>query len=514
MPTRLTTTLSSTACRNRTRPELRDYEAVIVENDQLRVTVLPSLGGRILQIEDRHSGGYYLHDNRCVRPTRVPPRWNFLSLGIELSFPYAHSPTGTEPVGYELIEDAKTGMAGVAVGETERQWGLSWRAEIRLYPGFRGVVVAVRGWNATDTPRQVQWWSNAAQPGSRDVEFVYPPEPFVAHIDGEGAGHWPMFKGVDLRWHRSYDRMVGVFMEPTASDWFGIYHHERGWGLLHLADPHELPGKKLWSFGSSGQTADWSLSMTRDGDINVEIQAGIPTLQNQKLAFGPGAELAFSEIWIPVDDRQELDDGRRPTHAACARRLGGIAPTAKRLPPPGRESLWAQLLAAYDTRNVHYLQENSGPADGEWPPLGLALDDALRWAAGTAGGAWTTALGIWLAAHEHWPEAKASFQQAAHAEVPSVVALACLGLIRWRIDRDLKAAWPLIDQALTLRPDGSLFVQANSLLRELNRLEERRRLLARWSDADDFRRIETQAELLLDGGDAEGCLRLLNDTLW
>ena len=318
--------------RNLPKPELREYQAAIIENEYLKVTVLPSLGGRIMQIEDRKTGGYYLHDNRCVRPARVPPRWNFISMGIELSFPYAHSPTGTEPVDYELIEDAKTGMAGIAVGEMERQWGLCWRAEIRLYPGFRGVVVAVRAWNSTDKNRQVQWWSNAAQPGSRDVEFVYPPEPFVAHIDGEGTGHWPMFKNVDLRWHRTYDRMVGAFMEPTASDWFGIYHHERGWGLLHLSDPNELPGKKLWSFGSNGQTADWSLTMTRDGGTSVEIQSGIPTLQNRKLDFKPGDELLFSEIWMPVDERQELDDGRRPTFAECVRSLGGIVPAFKKLP--------------------------------------------------------------------------------------------------------------------------------------------------------------------------------------
>jgi len=500
--------------RNLPQPELQDYNAVIVENDLLRVTVLPSLGGRILQIEDIRTGGCYLHDNRSVRPTRIPPRWNYLSLGIEMSFPYAHSPTGAEPVGYELLEDKESGMAGVAVGETEGQWGLSWRAEIRLYPGFRGVVVAVRCWNSTDVTRDVQWWSNAAQPGNRDVEFVFPNEPFVAHIDGEGIGHWPTFKDVDLRWHRTYDRMVGAFMEPTKSDWFGIYHHEREWGLLHLADPRELPGKKLWSFGSSGQTADWSLTMTRDGDTTVEIQAGIPTLQGDKINFPPGAELAFSEMWVPVDARKELDDGHRLTYAECARRVGGIVPAAKRPLPHDEETVWDQLLKAYNTQDISFLEENAARAVGDWPPTGLPLHDALIWAAQTAGDAWTTALGIWHAAHERWPEAKESFQTALQADPNSAVALACFGLIQWRIDQLPTAAWPLIDLSLSLRQDGSLFVHANNLLRELGRTADRLDLLARWTDDDDFRRTEVHAEILLDSGDTEGGLRMLVETKW
>jgi hypothetical protein len=194
------------ALENDPVPRLQDHEAVEIENGILRVTVLPSLGGRIYQIEDLSTGGLYLHENRCVRPTRVPPRWNFISLGIEHNFPYAHAATGNEPVGWEFL--SKGDAAGVAVGCREPQWGLCWRTEVWLHPGFRGVVVSTRCWNDTDTARDVQWWSNCAQPGASDTEFVYPGEPYEAHIDGQGSGVWPMFHGIDLRWHKNYNRMM------------------------------------------------------------------------------------------------------------------------------------------------------------------------------------------------------------------------------------------------------------------------------------------------------------------
>ena len=117
---------------NRREPVRKVYRSVVVENESLRVTVIPDLGGRVYQIEDRETGAAYLHDNRCVRPVRIPPRWNFLSLGMELNFPYTHSPTGTDPVAYELIRDDEAEMVGVAVGEQEKQWGLSWRVSVRI----------------------------------------------------------------------------------------------------------------------------------------------------------------------------------------------------------------------------------------------------------------------------------------------------------------------------------------------------------------------------------------------
>jgi hypothetical protein len=500
------------AVRNHPQPELKDYHAIVIENGLLRVTVLPSLGGRIYQIEDVATGSLYLHENRCVRPTRVPPRWNFISLGIEHNFPYAHSPTGTEEVCYEVVETGN--YAAAAVGFREPQWGLSWRTEVRLYSDFRGVVVSTCCWNDTDTARQVQWWSNCAQPGSSDVEFVFPNEPFVAHIDGEGTGEWPIFKGVDLRWHRTYDRMVGVFIEPTTTDWFGIYHHERGWGLLHLADPLELSGKKLWSFGNSGSTAEWSLSMTRDGSRNVEIQAGTPGLQSQTNELKPGAEMAFSEIWIPIDQRRDLDDDRRLTYAGCRALLGAIEKPVRRLPAHRPANLWDELAAAYEQRDEVFLADNASRVEGHWPPTHQDLAAPLDWAAASKLEAWMNARGVRYAASGAWQESLESFAHVLRLHERSFVAQALSGLILWKVEKRSAEAREYLLAALSTCRDGELFSQTNQLLREIGDLEGRERLLENWGDKEDERFSEACAELLLDQEDARACLDLLESVPW
>jgi hypothetical protein len=520
------------ALANDPRPIRRVYRSVEIENEFLRVTVLPDLGGRIYQIEDRETGAAYLHENRCVRPTRIPPRWNYISLGIELNFPYTHSPSGNDPVGYELIRDQDDGMIGVAVGEQERQWGLSWRAEVRLHRGYRGVIVAVRGWNDTSVSRAVQWWSNAAQPADGDVEFVFPAEPIVAHIEGEGNGTWPIFNTIDLRRHKNFDRMVGTFHHPSTADWFGIYHHERQWGLLHLADADRLPGKKLWSFGHTGDTSDWTLTMTRDGGRNCEIQAGIPAVQDQHLDLGPGETCTFVEVWQPIDRRSELDDGERPAFADVAESVGGFRDAPRSLPPAGCRVpgfLWRELLKAWradEASRLADLEERLSDEETEWPPSGYAdLEQALAWAEERRPSCtlWPFMRGIHACAMDDWDTAASRLQDVATSAneesgwrrpgTPRAIARALQARILLNVMKQTEGAISLLTEAARELHDGSVLEEADTLLRDQGRTSERRELLPWWPD-EDQRKLEVVASIEIDDDNPRKGLEILLGTPW
>jgi hypothetical protein len=376
------------------------------------------------------------------------------------------------------------------------------------------VVVSTRCWNDTDTARDVQWWSNCAQPGGSDTEFVYPEEPYEAHIDGEGNGIWPMFHDIDLRWHRNYDRMVGAFLKPTVTDWFGIYHHAREWGLLHLADPAKLPGKKLWSFGNTGPTSDWSLTMTRDGDQNVEIQAGIPELQSESHHLPPGGDFSFAEMWIPIDQRGELDEGKRPSFANAAAALGGIDEAPCRLPAQVPVSLWEELLAAHSAGDKCFLTAHADHAAASWPPTSLPLNDALDWAAASGLESWMNARAVWFAAADKWDEALTSLEASLATHPGSFVALALQGLIQWKIRNDATAGRASLEAALVARFDNSTACHLDTLLKEQGDHAARQHLLTRWTDPADYRHGETEADVLLDTGKPQACLDLLENREW
>ena len=60
-----------------------DYRALILENDYLRVTCIPELGGRIWSVLVKATGREMFHHNDVVKPALIAMRGAWISGGIE-----------------------------------------------------------------------------------------------------------------------------------------------------------------------------------------------------------------------------------------------------------------------------------------------------------------------------------------------------------------------------------------------------------------------------------------------
>src|ERR1051325_379609 len=111
-------------------PAPRAFRTVILENDALRIEVAPELGGRVYSLFDKRIGKEILFSNPAVKTARILPIWAFISGGIEVTFPIAHSPTSVAEVG------CTTGQVGdygfIRVGEREARTGMEWVVEFGL----------------------------------------------------------------------------------------------------------------------------------------------------------------------------------------------------------------------------------------------------------------------------------------------------------------------------------------------------------------------------------------------
>jgi tetratricopeptide (TPR) repeat protein len=280
------------------RPE-KSYKAVYLENEYLRVTVLPELGGHLYEIFDKITNRDVLYSNPVMKYAMVALRGAWVSGGIEWNFPDGHTLTTVSPIDY-VTRVEKDGSATVAVGDTERVQRMQWQVIIRLRPGQRAVETEVTLNNRQTVPGRYWYWSTAGAPATADMRFIYPMREAYPHA------FWPVFsfpkeKGVDVGTYREVPNFLSLFARDSKLDYFGVYYEKADWGIVHVADHREMAGKKTWTWGTDENGHIWIDKLTDGGGQYVEFQGGRFETQLEHEFIGPHRVEHFVEYWFPVN---------------------------------------------------------------------------------------------------------------------------------------------------------------------------------------------------------------------
>lgn len=136
--------------------EIREitFDTVVLENPFLKVTLVPSLGGRILGIFDKRGSRDVLPIPRLLRAVGGGHRGARLDAGIEFCFGAADRPNGMGSLSI-LIEEAEDDEAAAAVwlGECLFGHGLSFNARVSLAPDQAAIDVEGRVFNRSWTAK-------------------------------------------------------------------------------------------------------------------------------------------------------------------------------------------------------------------------------------------------------------------------------------------------------------------------------------------------------------------------
>lgn len=487
----------------RTEKESRPhtYQMWALENAHIRALIAPELGGRVYSLRDKRlrtpegregPGAELLYDNRSIKPYRIEPRNSWISAGIELNFPIAHSHTSLEPVASRAYE--ADGRAYVEVGETERRLGLTWLVRFSL--GENDTFLTQETFLHNPTPRSCQWhfWTNAGVDGFDDTEFIYPKATVHVHGSKTERGVWPS----DWKFLGDREGMLGLFWIDQTDIYFGAFQHRLGVGLMHLADPAVVQGMKMWTFGKDG-TREWADLLSDDHRGYAEVQSGAFKTQEELGTFAPGEGAYFIEFWTGAASPEDYRKAVLPKPKLTA-------------PPPqwfGMEHIpearrWLALDIAHQ-RNAPSEIPEYDPAETDWPPTGMELEAALRWAAGHKK-IYRTALGTWLAARGKYKDATAALEGSTDP-----CGMRVQGLMAWRFEKDLPKARRLFE-SLDLIDIGHL-LDHDALLSHCGDHAARAKVLAR-IDADDSRTAERQAHLLVATGRPQEALDLIMKRKW
>ncbi|MFN7938944.1 MAG: DUF5107 domain-containing protein [Bryobacteraceae bacterium] len=275
------------------------WRALTLENEYLRCTVLPDVGGHLYGCLDKLSGKQMFYNNPDLRWDWISLRGAWAAFGIELNFPVAHSWVTVSPVDFAAAEMVD-GAGSVWVANTDRVTGMRWNVEFVLRPGAALLEQVVTLENRTPQRRRYYWWANAeVREEDRRTSFVFPTYLMAPH-DFSQVFTWPSPRaGLDLTEVGNFAEDASYFTHGSREPFFAAYQPTTRLGVAHYADPAEVPGKKLWTWGPNDYPRR---TLSRDGSKSIEIQAGL--FENQQ-TFGylaPFETRRFTEYWMPVRD--------------------------------------------------------------------------------------------------------------------------------------------------------------------------------------------------------------------
>jgi len=290
------------------------YRAVFLENEYVKLIILPEIGGRIHRGLDKTNQYDFFYHQRVIKPALVGLLGPWISGGVEFNWPQHHRPSTFMPVT-SLIEHHADRSATVWLSEHEPMNRMKGMVGIRLYPGKALVEACVQIHNRTPFVQTFLWWANAAVEVHDQYEAFFPPDvTWVADHAKRATIGFPIARGTyygvdytqgaggtDLRWYRNIPVPTSYMVTDSKYDFFGGYDHRSEAGVVHVADHHISPGKKLWTWGCGEFGKAWDRELSDSGAPYVELMAGVYTDNQPDFSWlHPFETRFFRQCWYPI----------------------------------------------------------------------------------------------------------------------------------------------------------------------------------------------------------------------
>lgn len=288
----------------------KTYKAVFLENDYLKVMILPELGGRIQMAYDKVKKRHFVYYNQVIKPALVGLTGPWISGGIEFNWPQHHRPSTFEPVDCTISEN-EDGSKTVWVNEVERMFRTKGMAGFTVYPGKAYIEIKGKLYNRTPFPQTFLWWANPAVKVNDHYQSVFPPDVHAVFDHGKrDVSSFPIAKGVyykvdyapgtDISRYKNIPVPTSYMAVSSKYNFMGGYEHDSKGGLLHVADHHIAPGKKQWTWGNGDFGRTWDQNLTDEDGPYIELMTGVYTDNQPDFSWlQPYEEKTFVQYFMP-----------------------------------------------------------------------------------------------------------------------------------------------------------------------------------------------------------------------
>jgi tetratricopeptide (TPR) repeat protein len=277
-----------------------EWRAIYLENEYLKCSVLPDIGGHLYTCVDKINGKPIFYANPSIKKAEIGYRGAWAAFGVEFNFPVSHNWVSMSPVDFAFARH-DDGSASVTVGNIDRVYGMQWIVELVLRPQSTVLEQRVTLYNRSDVRHRFYWWNNAGVEVWDDSRIQYPMH-FAASHGFTEVQPWPVeADGTDLSVIRNQTKgPVSMFVHGSREPFMGIWNPHTNAGIAHFANYDELPAKKIWSWGVDADGLDWRKTLSDNDSAYAEVQAGLFRNQETYAFLQPRQSISFAEYWMPV----------------------------------------------------------------------------------------------------------------------------------------------------------------------------------------------------------------------
>ena len=295
------------------QPVAHTWHAIYIENEYIKVMVLPELGGRIQMAYDKVKGRHFVYYNHVIKPALVGLTGPWISGGIEFNWPQHHRPSTFLPVDATIEENAD-GSVTVWVNEYERMFHQKGAAGFTLRPGKAYLEIRGHLYNGTPLPQTFLWWANPAVAVNDYYQSVFPQDINAVFDHGKRAvSSFPIATGtyykmdysagVDISNYKNIKGPTSYMGVNSKYNFEGGYESDSHGGMLHVASHHVSPGKKQWTWGNGDFGRAWDRNLTDHDGPYIELMAGVFTENQPDFTWlMPYEEKRFTQYFMPYQE--------------------------------------------------------------------------------------------------------------------------------------------------------------------------------------------------------------------